>query len=121
LTFASPLASLSAQSPEERPGQSDKSDIPLAESKRISPFPPKDVQVSLVDTHAVIKWTKVRSDRVTGYDVYRLDEDGRLKKIGHTKELHFVDKRPLKGNATYAVASVDYNDNQSTPRQATAN
>jgi hypothetical protein len=98
--------------------QEPKPDISLAESKRISPFPPKDVQVDVVGRRAVVKWSKVPSDRITGYDIYRAIDAGPLQKLGHAKEPPFVDEKPPKGKLSYAVESVDYNDNRSKPRQA---
>ena len=95
-----------------------KADVSLAESKKISPFPPKTVEVQVTDGQATLKWTKVPSEKIVGYDVYRVQDDGKLQKVGHTKELTFVDKTPQKGKVTYAVASVDYNDNRSKPREA---
>jgi hypothetical protein len=95
-----------------------RGDISLAESKRISPYPPKTVKVAFTDGSAVIQWTKVPSEKITGYEIYRIVGDGKLEKVGHTSELKFVDKSPPKGKVSYAVASVDYNDNRSKPRQA---
>jgi len=98
--------------------QQPKTDVSLAESKKISPFPPKSVTVQITDGRAILKWTKVPSEKITGYDIYRVLDDGKLEKLGHTKELTFVDKRPPNGKTAYAVASVDYNDNRSKPREA---
>jgi hypothetical protein len=97
-----------------------KPDISLNESKKISPFPPKSVEVEVSDGLATVKWTKVPSEKVKGYDIFRIVDDGKLEKVGHTTELQFVDKTPPKGKVAYAVASVDINDNRSKPRQASA-
>jgi len=88
----------------------------LSESRRISPFPPKNVQAEISDGRAVITWTSVQSDRIVGYDVYRAVDDGPLEKIGRAKQPPFVDAKPCKGKLSYAVASVDYNENRSKPR-----
>jgi hypothetical protein len=104
-----------AQKPNE---QTPKPDISFAEGKKISPFPPKDVQVDLVGGRAVVKWSKVPSEKITGYDIYRAIDAGPLQKVGHAKEPPFVDEKPPKGKLFYAVESVDYNDNRSKPRQA---
>ena len=93
-----------------------KPDMSLSESRRISPFPPKNVQAEISDGRAVITWTSVQSDRIVGYDVYRAVDDGPLEKIGRAKQPPFVDAKPCKGKLSYAVASVDYNENRSKPR-----
>jgi hypothetical protein len=99
---------------------SPKPDISVSESKKISPFPPKTVEVEVSDGFATVKWTKVPSEKIKGYDIFRIVDDGKLEKVGHTAELQFVDKTPPKGKVSYAVASVDINDNRSKPRQANA-
>lgn len=112
--FAGLACQASSQSSE-----APKPDLPLAESKKISPFPPKNVEVQFVEGSALLKWAKVPSEKITGYDIYRMVDDGKLEKVGHTKELEFIDKTPPKGKVVYAVASVDYNENRSKPRLAT--
>lgn len=107
------VSTVSAQS-----SPAPKPDVSLADSKKISPFPPKTVEVEFSDGLATVKWTKVLSEKITGYDVYRVLDDGKFEKVGHTKETKFVDKSPTKDTVKYAVASVDYNDNRSKPREA---
>jgi hypothetical protein len=98
--------------------QAQKPDLSVAESKKISPFPPKNVEAKVTDGVVVVKWTKVPSERITGYDIYRATDNGKLEKVGYTEDLEFVDKAPPKGKLAYAVASVDYNDNRSKVRTA---
>ena|ERR1700678_4564911 len=96
------------------------SELSLEQSKKLPPFPPKDVTFQIRDDRAVVEWSKIPSDRITGYVVYRSTADRPLKKIGTTKQPPFVDTESVPNNVTvrYAVAAVDYNNNEGRPRIA---
>jgi hypothetical protein len=93
-------------------------DISLAESKHISPFPPKTAWVKFDKGHATIHWTKATSERIVCYEIYRSIDGGPMKKLGRAKDPLFVDNPPAGEKVSYAVAAIDTNDNVSRLRLA---
>jgi len=95
-----------------------KPDISLAESRRISPFPPKNARVSIENGRATVRWVKATSKKIVCYEIYRSVDGGPMEKLGKAKEPPFIDSPPANAKVAYAVASIDSNDNESRLRTA---
>jgi len=95
-----------------------KSELSVEESKKIPPFPPKEALVEVSKGQAVITWTPIPSERITGYVIYRAIDSHAPEKIGVAKAPPFIDEHPSPGQSDYSVAALDYNNNQSKPRKA---
>src|SRR5882762_3831787 len=84
-----------------------KPDLSLAESKRISPFPPKNARVSIENGRATVRWVKATSEKIVCYEIYRSIDGGPMEKLGRAKEPPFIDSPPVNAKVAYAVASID--------------
>jgi hypothetical protein len=95
-----------------------KPDLSLSESRRISPFPPKDARVSIENGRATVWWVKASSEKIVCYEIYRSIDGGPMEKLGRVKEPPFIDHPPANAKVAYAVASIDSNDSESRLRRA---
>lgn len=81
----------------------------------IPPSVPTNIITETGDELVIVEWNKVYSNDLAGYAVYYSDRyDGQYNLLGTTKNTSFVDYGASNGITNYyAVASYDYNGNES--------
>jgi hypothetical protein len=94
--------------------------ITRAESAKIKPYPPQEVKVVISGQTASLNWDVSNDSKIVGYEIFRAVNGGPLEKIQRVTKAPFVDVVPSKASVSYAVSTVDYNNNVSRPRTAIA-